>query len=853
MTEIGRLLLGEPACRLLNIFGPGGIGKTRLALAAVTAIRAEYPDGAFFVALASIGEAVFIVPAIAEALQFTFFGATDPTEQLIAHLRDKKLLLLLDNFEHLLDGASLLATILHQAPEITVLTTSRTRLHLQEEWVYTVDGLPFPAVHDPSGALVQPEADLNSYAAIQLFLQRARQTKPGFVPAAEEMAAIGRICQLVAGVPLGVELAAPWIRTLSCREIAAEIELSLDFLTSPVRNLPERHRSLRVVLEQTWQLLPTAGQAVLQHLSVFRGGSTREAAEQVAGATLPILTLLVDKALLRRTNTGRYELHELIRQFAEQQAEAGQTLKRAQHAHCEYFVAFLEARTARVKGSGQKDAIAEIKADIDNVRLVWRQAINNQDARIIERCAECLFVFYLYSSGHYEGETAFQQAAAAFTVGPGLTAELAAVDKQENLAAFLLAGQGYFLGRTRNPFGGQTCVEQALELLRRAKIVDRHVEGFARLWLGWMYLLQGNTDTSAANVEPTLALLIETGDCWGEGWCRLLWANMLSIVYPLEAEPIYASGLAVCRASGDLNTLGYTAHARSEVIIMLGRYAEAKHYIDEAIQAFERSGNVLGLGYALLKQGLLDVALGAYEHAILFFEQAEAKFFATRTEGNIIWAQIELGMACRLSGDYGRAEELYRHCLDASAAANDLWHVAQCLLGLGCLAYDQGQLGHAEAYQREALALHQQLALEVRVAEGLRHLGHVLVAAGEHRFAAAKQAFHQCLVLTVKHQLAPIALDVCVGAARLHEHEGKTQAAAQLLTLAADHEAATFETKQKARLQLRAVMSQLQLAQAQVVPPQGLTPALWATVDALIAYLVAVEPSIPAAGSAVAQ
>ena len=169
--------------------------------------------------------------------------------------------------------------------------------------------------------------------------------------------------------------------------------------------------------------------------------------------------------------------------------------------------------------------------------------------------------------------------------------------------------------------------------------------------------------------SSTLALLTETGDRWAEGWCLLLWANMLSGVCPLEAEPIYASGLAVCRVSGDLNTLGYTAHSRSEVSIVLGRYAEARHYIDEALQAFEKSGNVLGSGYALLKQGLLAIALGEYRHAIQSFEQAEAKFIAVRTEGNIIWAQIELGMACRLSGDFGRAEQLYRHCLQASAAA----------------------------------------------------------------------------------------------------------------------------------------------------------------------------------------
>src|SRR5262249_33165015 len=155
---------------------------------------------------------------------------------------------------------------------------------------------------------------LETYAAVQLFVQRARQSEARFAPSADEMADIGRICQLVQGMPLGLELAAPWIRTLSCREIAAEIEHSLDFLTTVLRNVPQRHRSLRAVFEQTWARLSQAEQAVLMQLSVFRGGCTREAAEVMAGATLAVLSSLVDKALVHRTNLGRYELHELIRQ-----------------------------------------------------------------------------------------------------------------------------------------------------------------------------------------------------------------------------------------------------------------------------------------------------------------------------------------------------------------------------------------------------------------------------------------------------------------------------------------------------------------------------------------------------------
>jgi non-specific serine/threonine protein kinase len=359
LADIKRLLLEEPNCRLLNLAGPGGIGKTRLALATAAQLLETFPDGTSFVSLAPVGEIDDIVPAIAAALRFSFYGRTDPKDQLLDYLSQKQLLLVVDNFEHLLDGADLLSDILSQAPEVTLLATSRERLHLQEEWVYEVPGLAFPAgggqTSEGADAMSPPESSevLTSYSAVELFTQRARQITASFAPSTDEMADIGRICQLVEGMPLGLELAAPWIRTLSCREIAAEIERSLDFLTTSLRNMPERHRSLRVVFEQTWGRLSDGEHAVLQQLSVFRGGCTREAAEQVTGATLPVLSSLVDKALLRRTNLGRYELHELIRQFAEAQLQTEPAaVEQAQQRHRDYFIAFLEARTAGVRGHG---------------------------------------------------------------------------------------------------------------------------------------------------------------------------------------------------------------------------------------------------------------------------------------------------------------------------------------------------------------------------------------------------------------------------------------------------------------------------------------------------------------------
>lgn len=800
LADIQRLLREEPDCRLLNLFGPGGIGKTRLALTLAAQSLDAFADGVFFVSLAPVSEVAYIVPAIAEALHFTFYGQSDPKTQLLAYLSQKQLLLIVDNMEHLLAGADLLSDIVSQAPGVTLLTTSRERLHLQEEWVYEVQGLPFPAAGGEAAA------NVDAYPAVRLFLQRARQSRATFAPASDELVEIVRICQLVEGMPLGLELAAPWIRSLSCREIAAEIERSLDFLTTPLRNAPERHRSLRVVFEQAWGRLSQAEQAVLMRLSVFRGGCTREAAEAVAGATLPLLSSLVDKALVRRTNLGRYELHELIRQFAEAQLQIiPYSVEQTRQRHQEYFITFLERRTAGVKGGRQRDTVAEIKADIDNVRLAWRRAVAKWDALAIERAAECLFVFYLYSSGHYEGYTAFQQAAHVFlvdtdpSVEDGSSGVPVVWDKQENLTAFLLAGQGYFLGRTHDAVAGQTLVERALALLRHSGAVDRRKEGFALLWLGWMFLLQGRPEKALEWVEPALAALTETGDCWAEGWLLILWANALSEAHPLEAEAVYQRGLDVCRRSGDLNMLGYTSQMRSIANVSLGRYAQAQQYIDEALKAFEVVGNLLGLGYCLQRRGELAVFLGEYRQAIQAGQQAIAIFDEVRTEKNVLSTQINLARAHRLEGNHDQAEQLFRQLLQRLAARNDQWELAHCLLGLGCLAYDQDRLHEAEEYLQQALAQYRQLGLEVRVADVLCHLALVMLASGQHRYAEARETFRQALELAIKHQLAPIALDIFVGVARLRALAGAIEQAIDLLTLAALHEASTFATRKHAR------------------------------------------------------
>jgi len=299
----------EPACRLLTLTGPGGIGKTRLSIEVGNSLEQHFVDGIHFIPLAGIGTTESILPAIADVLELGFSGPADALVQLNNSLHNKKTLLIFDNMEHLLEGRELLSEILQNTHDVKMLVTSREQLHLQWEWLFDVQGLPLPEEND--------EKPIETNSAVQLFIQRARQASQDFSLESEDIAAIIQICHAVGGLPLAIELAASWARMLSAREIAQELEKSLDLLETRKLDLPQRHRSIKEVFDYSWQLLTENERELLLKLSIFQGGFTRDAALKVAGASLFLLSSLVDKSMLRyNKNPDRYDLHELIRSYA---------------------------------------------------------------------------------------------------------------------------------------------------------------------------------------------------------------------------------------------------------------------------------------------------------------------------------------------------------------------------------------------------------------------------------------------------------------------------------------------------------------------------------------------------------
>jgi predicted ATPase/DNA-binding SARP family transcriptional activator len=339
--------LEDPACRLLTLTGPGGIGKTRLALqAAINLIenpagQTMFSTGVYFVNLASVGSPDSLVTTVAEAIKFSFYSDANLRQQLLEYFRENKMLLVLDNFEHLLVSSEektidLVIDILAVAPAVKIIITSREALHLQEEWLFAITGLRLP---------IDDEAfSLEEYSAVQLFVQCAKRASPGFSFSTEQDCVL-HICRMVEGMPLAIELAAAWLRMFPCKKIAREIEHGLDLLTTSLRNVPPRHRSMHAVFEHSWSLLSDVEKQVLRQSSVFQGGFRQEAAEQVASATFADLVALVEKSLLHRTPAGRYQLHGLLRQFSAEKLQTDPGEQEAvRHRYSHYYLTFLQQR-----------------------------------------------------------------------------------------------------------------------------------------------------------------------------------------------------------------------------------------------------------------------------------------------------------------------------------------------------------------------------------------------------------------------------------------------------------------------------------------------------------------------------
>jgi predicted ATPase/DNA-binding winged helix-turn-helix (wHTH) protein len=408
-AELARLvrLLADPEHRLVTLLAPGGMGKSRLALEAgrVLASGVEgFRPAVVWVELAALGSSELLASAIAQAFGFESWAGENLAASLSRVLAGQPALLVLDNFEPVLAGAPFLSQLLERVPGLTLLVTSREALRLQIETLLPLLGLSAPQADSTTAAL--------ELGSVRLFVQSAARLGVDLRARPEDIQAAARICGLLEGLPLGILLAASWVNVLSVQEIEAEMRHSLDFLHADLLDLPERQRSLQAVFAQTWQLLDPDERGACCALSVFRGGFTRSAAETVADAVPATLARLSNKSLLwREQHGGRYQVHELLRQYAGQRLQQSDSEFSVRDRHADYFARYLEAREPILRASNPASALRDIEIEIGNVRAAFRWLLERQQMTGVSRSIEALNLFYERRAAHGEAVSVFSDAA----------------------------------------------------------------------------------------------------------------------------------------------------------------------------------------------------------------------------------------------------------------------------------------------------------------------------------------------------------------------------------------------------------------------------------------------------------
>ncbi len=760
-AELAALLahLQQPDARLISLLGPGGIGKTRLAQQVGQIYYATVNANVFFVALAGLTDPAALAAVLATALGLNQPGV-EPARALAQFLRDQQALLILDNFEQLLSGTALLVELLQAAPGVQLIVTSRERLNIPGEQLFVLEGMRYPPLTVDTVAMPVPAAtgDLATLAqensAIALFCQCAQRVAPHFQLSADTLPAVIHICQRVQGVPLALEMAAAWLEVLPLPAIADEIAQSTDFLTSHWRGIPSRQQSMRAVFDWSWQLLNQTEQQALRRLAIFQGTFTRAAAGAVTGVTLRSLAALIHKSFLQFApqdiEGGRYQSHELLRQFAtEQLNHAGETLAIGA-AHSDYYLRLVVESAQQFATVTSGAAVARLQAELDNIEQAWRWAADHGHHAALAQCAYALGEFYLVAGLTAQGVQSFRYAQHALPNPLASPLEPTAPDAEmlrstlPTLEAQFLVHQGLYdqafvlieallpvsrvtgnywaesLGQVLRAIitirrgdyqGGQAALTATLALVRsyqqQAPALPPLIETelTAILWLAHQALLQSHYDEAYARFHEGLALAQRWGLRRSELSFLLNLASLASARRDLTtAQQLFTTALPIAR------TFGYRwgeASAQLELgdaLLLDGAYEEAATRCQAALAIFQRINDPLKAAYSLLTLARVYSYLGDDDAAQAYF--ARLRPYMVRGESTDVQKYVWLGLAGAdwLQGRYAAGVKAASQGLQVLSVAQTPLMRAHYLL---LLAHNQlGLAQDADAALRYQEALH---------------------------------------------------------------------------------------------------------------------------------------------------
>ena len=683
-TELSSLcqMLEDPQCRLVTITGMGGIGKTRLAIETANVLKEQFKDGAGFVPLAGLNSPVFLVSAIADALQLTMNGSQDPQKQLLNALHKKDLLLVLDNAENLLPHVGLFVEMMKSAPLLKLLVTSREQLNIQWEWVFELQGLP---VH--SNDLEEGEEQSGSVA---LFMQRARQVKPNLKFAPEDLTWIAQICRMVEGSPLAIELAAPWVNVLSIQEISNEIERHFDILESSVKDLPERHRSIRTTFNYSWSILSGDEKHALSRLSVFRGGFTREAAEQITGTSLSLLSMLKAKSWLQRNTSGRFYLHELVRLYAAEKLrlDIGEESE-SQKKFGDYYAVRMKKWEGEIKSHQSIMVLPDMSNEIDNIIQAWEWMILLEQQANISRSHFSLFWFHEMRGLYQQGIMLFEQAANK------LRDLINGHQDQKNAQEYLLVlGQilsleARWLARSGEWDSSSKALEESIDILRSTE--DKATLGDALRLSGNIEFIKGNYEPAEGFLQESVFLCREASHQWGLTSSLIVLGSLLQFQGEYERS-LQASNeaVSVARAIGEPRMLASSLFYQADVMQTLDRVDDAEKLLKESLTISQSIQDRWSVACALQILGAIAIKKEKLSDAVEYLQTSLKLFIDMGEHARIISSMNELGSALLLQGSLQEAKSYFVETIKMAAEDQLAPAIVEALIGIAAIqAHDK--------------------------------------------------------------------------------------------------------------------------------------------------------------------
>ncbi len=677
-AEIERILqqLRNPDCRLLTLVGVGGIGKTRLSIEAAHAYAKALDCDVHFVNLQATQYLEQLPSEIADAMGLSLTGSEPLTAQLCQQLAGQNGLIVLDNFEQFLTGThqqeavALTSLILREAAQIKLLITSREPLEIIEEWLYPVGGLTHSA-----------EMPIQSDAA-QLFVRSALRVRPNFT-ADNQAADIAKLCTLVDGMPLAIELAASWTKSLGVAEIIEELSESSDLLATNLHNLPQRHRSIETIIDQTWSRLSEHERSAFAKLSVFRGGFQRQAAKKVAGASIPLLAALLDKSLLRWEQDKRYQIHELLRQYASRQLGANEADMHGKHAA--YYATLAESFQDPLIAVDQETHDA-FHAELDNFRAAWRWALQHRAVDALFPLAIGLATFLGMRNLNVEYVDTFEAAADQLATLPN--------NRHANeVRAYLLCCAGKAHMRMGH-------IEEADLVLKESEAIYAsldvpHAPGLA--------------------TDPTIFLSI---------------VSYMRSEFELGIEQ-GERALAVAKAQGHERNMAYAYNMISGSQSALNRVDEAEQNARASLEIVQRLGARDHLAFAHTEMAKIEKARGALSSAENHIRAAIRVRRENRQINGEAMALSSLAYVQLAQERPSDAAESFTQALGLHNRARDVMGMQSCLTGLGSIALEQGQLAESRQYYLDALEIGLAQNLVTYSGATLVGVGKLLCATGE--------------------------------------------------------------------------------------------------------------------------